>query len=75
METATEDSIRLFITPKQFGEMLGRSPAWVRRECREGRIPTYPKQKRPYLIPRQALSRATELETPGEFIKEVCQRK
>jgi hypothetical protein len=54
--------IRLVITTKEFGEMVGRTPEWVRDQCRAGKIPTFPHLQRPYLIPRKALMKAMDLE-------------
>jgi hypothetical protein len=50
------------ITPKQVAGLVGRSVNWVCKQCREKRFPTLPPHTRPYLIPRNALFRGSELE-------------
>jgi len=43
------------MTPKEFSDIIGRTPRWVRKMCARGKIPSFPKKNRPYLIPRRAL--------------------
>jgi hypothetical protein len=50
------------ITPKQVADMVGRSPKWVCKQCREKKFPTLPPHTRPYLIPRNVLFSGSELE-------------
>jgi hypothetical protein len=43
------------ITPKEFADMIGRSPRWVRAQCKAKKIPTLPPHRQPYLIPPAVL--------------------
>jgi len=43
------------MSPKEFSEHIGRSPEWVRAQCRAKKLPTCPPHRRPYLIPRNVL--------------------
>ena len=43
------------MSPKEFGDMIGRSAHWVAAQCRRRKIPTCPPHRRPWLIPRNVL--------------------
>ena len=43
------------MSPKEFGDIIGRSQWWVCKQCRKRKIPTCPPHRRPYLIPRNVL--------------------
>jgi hypothetical protein len=50
------------MSPKEFGEHIGRSARWVRTMCALKKIPTCPPKRRPYLIPRNVLFKFGVLE-------------
>ncbi len=44
------------LCPKEVADVLNRSPRWVRRMCRQGRIATLPLGT-PYMIPFSEIER------------------
>jgi len=50
------------MTPKEVADLIRRTPKWVAAQCREGKFPTLPPHRRPYLIPRTALFPASDLD-------------
>lgn len=43
------------LSPKEFGKLVGRGRAWVCEQIAEGRLPTLPPHRAPYLLPGNVL--------------------